>query len=736
VTPALLAPLALACLLLAQCSKAPPPAPEHPQRDCLTTLWVRPPPGAGRVAVIGSWDAWSLPGTELSPVAAAEGEQAGWSSLSLPLPPGEYGYLVQIDGVSGLDPLQPLGTYRGEQEVSLLTVGDCRSPEIEITRAAVDDGKPVVEGTFVAASGGPPLDPSTLTATITGPGPGGPLAVAQADPATGRFRLSGNVVPRGKYTVTIEASGQGGAGPAGGVARASTSVWSSPRAAAWGEGLLYQVLVDRFRGDGGAVLSPPATPGTRAGGTLGGVTAELARGYFDALGVTALWLSPVYQNPQEPRLGKDGHLYDGYHGYWPLASRSVDPRIGGEPALRALIDAAHQRGIKVLLDIVPNHVYEANPVYLGKQPQERQAWFNGDGSCVCGEASCDWGAHIETCWFTPYLPDLRLRNPDAARLQADDALYWTSTFGVDGVRIDAVPMMPRPATRRIARALRDASPPNDPYFVLGEVFTGPGSAGIDAIRYQIGPDGLDSAFDFPLMWALRDALASDRAGFEPVEQIVALTDEAYAGSGEVRARILDNHDTARFLSEAAGDASPPGGDVWASPAKKPATAEPYQRLRVAMTALLTLPGMPVLFHGDEVGQVGGSDPDCRRVMPDLSALLAEESATLSLARRLGQLRACSPALRAGHRTPLSATALTWAFLREAPGPEGAATTAQDRAVVLLSRARQQATVVVPAGSWVDALTGEPFVVSAGGTVPLEPLSARVLLPAASPCLAP
>src|SRR5262249_55472564 len=159
----------------------------------------------------------------------------------------------------------------------------------------------------------------------------------------------------------------------------------------------------------------------------------------------------------------------------------------GEAALDALIASAHAHGIRVLFDLVPNHVYEKNPIYLAHQ---HDGWFEGAAdSCVCGDPGCDWGKHIETCWFTPFLPDVRWQSDEAMHAAVDDTLFWMSRFDADGVRIDAVPMMPRMTTRRILRGMRDALAPRGALFSVGEVFTGPG--GVDAIRYYMGKDGLD-----------------------------------------------------------------------------------------------------------------------------------------------------------------------------------------------------------------------------------------------------
>ena len=98
--------------------------------------------------------------------------------------------------------------------------------------------------------------------------------------------------------------------------------------------------------------------------------------------MTALWLSPVYRNPEGTFSGSGGHGYEAYHGYWPVDDRAVDPRLGGDAALRAVITAAHARGLRVILDFVPNHVHESNPRYL---EHAEEGWFNnGPTHCVCG----------------------------------------------------------------------------------------------------------------------------------------------------------------------------------------------------------------------------------------------------------------------------------------------------------------------------------------------------------------
>jgi glycosidase len=706
--------LVAACGLAAlnQCGGAPA---EAPVRDCAPRVWVAPSRPGADVEVRGSWDGW------VTPWRPGPSGYEGWQVLELGLPPGEYGYVVVEDGEERLDPTNALTTFRdGKREVSLLRVERCDAPELRVEAVREGGGGEVlVTASFRALEPGVLFDPTRVRgATLDGVA----LELRERDPARGTFTLGARGLPRGKHTVVVEAAD--GKGRAAEPVRAAT--WVEPAAARWEDGVVYHLMIDRFRGDGGAPLAPPRTPGVRAGGTLDGVRAAIEEGYFERFGVTALWLSPVYLNPDEARPGRDGRVYDSYHGYWPLDSRAVDPRLGGEGAVRAVIAAAHARGLRVLFDLVPNHLYEKNPRYA---PRRRLGYYNdGPEACICGEPDCPWGSRIENCWFTPYLPDVRWQNAESMWEGVDDARWWLETFDVDGVRIDAVPMMPRAATRRIVEGLRRSAGPDRAAFVMGEVFTSPGDNGIREIRYFMGPHGLDSAFDFPLMWALREAVGAGRGGFREVERVYAATEAQLAGSGALLGRFLDNHDVARFVAVATGE---DGNDPWAEPPAQPAGPEPYARLRVALAFLFSLPGLPVIYAGDEIGLTGANDPDCRRVLPAEGELSAEQRGVRAALATLGRVRRCSAALRRGDRSVLATTDDADASLRREPGGPGAVLT-------LFSRAERAVELALPpeaAGAYVDALSGERVrVPEGGGPVALPPLSARWLLPEGDPCL--
>lgn len=702
-----------ACLLVGASIALSGACGAPPRRDCFARVWVAA--SASDIRVRGSWDGFR---SEHVPELQEDG---GGRLLRLELPAGEYQYLLQRGEELFVDPANPLTSFREADgiEVSSLLVADCSKPSIAIWAVeAGADGKARVAGQFLASSSEDELDEESISATSEG----GALEVEAVDAGSGEFTLVASGLARGKHTVRVVARDEGGteAEPA------RVALWVDPVAPTFADGILYQIMIDRFRGDEGRSLDAPPTPGSRAGGTLGGVLAELEAGTFDELGVSALWLSPVYVNPVPARLGADGNEYEGYHGYWPLESRRVDERIGGEAALEALVEAAHDRGMQVILDLVPNHVYEDNAIYLANRDK---GWFTEPG-CVCGTASCPWAEHIQTCWFTDYLPDFRWQAGGTMSHAANEARFWLETFDVDGFRVDAVPMMPRATTRRIAYELRTTTDPRAATFLLGEVFTGPGEGSLAQLGQYLGPATLDSVFDFPLMWALRGALADGTGSFEEVEAILAAGDEMFAGSGGVMAHMVDNHDVTRFVSVAHGDAF---ADPWGpTPAEQPAVDEPYARLELALVAILTLPGLPVLYYGDEVGLAGGGDPDSRRVMPGEEALSERQKRVRDLTRRLGKLRRCSAALRAPDRQVLHVEPRVWAYARGEPA-------VGDGVVVIMhaSTGPSSSSVpsdILPAGSYVDVLSGSSVEVAPGQSVDVAPLTAMVLVPAGSACL--
>lgn len=685
------------------CSSADEPA-KAPERACGLAVWHKPATTEARVEIVGDWNDWKRPG--VIPERAPE----GWRFARIAAPPGEHAYAIVEDGVWLVDKQTPMTAEHDEREVSLANVPDCDVPKVSVEKVeATEDGYAKVYAKFFAARGGAAIEPSSLETSG--------LSIVSVDARTGTIELAATGFARGKTIHRIAAKDTRGVA----AEDARATVWIDGRGREpWDprDAVVYQVFIDRFRGRDGAALATPTTPAARAGGTLSGVRAALDSGELEAMGVNTLWLSPLYANPDGEYPGNDGRKYTSYHGYWPIASRALDPRFATEEELDAFMADAHARGVRVLFDVVPNHVHEEHPL-----AREHAEWFH-DG-CICGQGTCDWGANIKTCRFATYLPDFDWQRGEVAKTVTEDVLWWFDRFGADGVRIDAVPMVPRSATRRIATAIRARyeHAGNAPY-VLGENFTGPG--GFGSLRYDLGPFGLDGSFHFPLMWTLREALAEERAPMSKIDADFRAGEKEWNGSGAVMGLMIGNHDVSRFASVSAGNAD---GDTWQQP-PQPIDPLVYEKQRVALAAVLTLPGAPVIYYGDEVGLAGRSDPDCRRVMPAEGALLPAQIETRDVARKIGKTRSCSRALRRGDLTTLLASDEAFVFVRRAD--DG------DTAIVVLTRRPKLGTnVALPPGApvaLVDVVSGVRVDASTGTLdVPAEAFGIHVYVAAESAC---
>jgi glycosidase len=312
----------------------------------------------------------------------------------------------------------------------------------------------------------------------------------------------------------------------------------------------------------------------------------------------------------------------------------------------------------------------------------------------------------------------------------DDIAWWVQRYDLDGVRVDAVPMMPRLVVRHLVYELAHRfERGGTELYVVGETFTG--SFGWNTIRGYLGPYGLDGQFDFPVMWALRDSLAWQGKTMAELDEVLAESERAWAGPGALMAPMIGNHDVTRFLSEADGDV----GQAWDDPPAAPASVEPYEKLVLAQAVTLTLTGLPVIYYGDEFGMPGARDPDNRRPMRFGDQLSTHETWALHQVQALGRARSCSRALRHGTRETVVADDDVLAYLRDAG--DGAP------ALVVINRGDELSRAFpVPdgalandAGTMVDVLSGTSVAVAYGATEELvvPARTALVLVPEDSGC---
>jgi glycosidase len=684
------------------CDSAPSaPASPFPIASCDLALWYKPASELSHVEVVTSWENWQ---TGLHVLDAQDG---GWSATRITPPAGEQEYAFIADGVWVADPYVGTTAFHDGIEVTWIDQRDCTMPSLAVTSPSTLQ--------FTAASDGAPLDASSVSVAAID---GDALSPSITTSANGIVTLAYAGSSSGKHVLAVTASDARGRT----TSPARVTVWNEPRAWDWRDALIYQVVVDRYRNAQGA-LAPPNPVSAFAGGTVAGLTQNLDA--IHARGFNAIWVSPLYENPQGTFLGTDGRPYSAYHGYWPSAPRAIDSRFGSEDDVDALIAAAHARDMRIIFDVVPHHVHQEHP-YVTAHGGDGTTWFTDwDQDCICGIGSCDWNDHMQDCWFDSYLPSLDFETLDVADQVTSDVAWWIDRFDADGLRIDAVPMMPRAENRRIVDIVhRSFDHPSQKTYLLGENFVAAGQ--YDLLRYDLGPFGLDGEFDFPTMWTLRAVIAQEGGAMGDIDANERAAESSWAGSGAVMARMIGNHDVTRFSSVSNGDAD---GDGW-TPAVQATDPLVYAKQRMALAIAYTLPGATVVYYGDEIGLAGRQDPDSRRVLPDDSTLSPDQLATRAFTTTLGALRSCSDALRRGTYRALVTDDEALAYAREDAAQN-------DSAIVVVAR-NVTAPVTLPMqgmtkGAWVDALGSGLQFDASSPTITMPQHASAIFVPAASAC---
>ena len=372
--------------------------------------------------------------------------------------------------------------------------------------------------------------------------------------------------------------------------------------------VMYLIMIDRFA-DGDSLNNDPIQ--SRGiydrrnkfyyhGGDLQGVIDRLP--YLKELGVTAVWLTPWYDNYD--RLNqielKEEKPSTGFHGYNPQDFYVVEEHFGTHEKLRELVDKAHGQGIKIIQDQVMNHTGPYHP-WVSDPPT--LTWFNGTKERHLKNVFQTWVLHdsraVESLkretmegWFLDFLPDLNQHDPEVSRYLIQNTLWWIGTTGLDGIRMDTWQYVPNSFWRDWNRALKREFPN---FKVVGEVkdgdvvhtsfFQG------GRVRFDGVDSGLDSLLDFPLFYPIRHAFAEGK----PIDEIpkTLAKDYLYTDS-EILVTLLGGHDDGRFMSE------------------KGAT---LAGLKLANTFVLTTRGVPQLYYGDELAMEGEDEPTTRADFP-------------------------------------------------------------------------------------------------------------------------
>ena len=454
--------------------------------------------------------------------------------------------------------------------------------------------------------------------------------------------------------------------------------------------VVYLLLPDRFSDGNPANNDPAASPGLydRAnphyyhGGDFQGIINHLP--YLKDLGVTALWITPVYQNVMHlnTRETDNGKPITDYHGYGAVDFYGVEDHFGTMATLQSLVNHAHALGIKVIQDEVANHT---GPYHPWAADPPTPTWFNGTVAHHLTN-TFDIPTLVDPHnppavqkptldgWFINILPDLNQGDPEVARYEIQNTLWWVGMAGFDGVREDTMAYVPRAFMQQWSAALRRQFPHLE---AVGEVYNGDVTVTSFFQGGQARFDGVDtgvaSLYDFPLYYPIRRAFAQGQSLREVVSM---LGHDSLYPRPERLMTFLGLHDVDRFMNEQG--ATPAG-------------------LELAQTFLLTTRGIPMLYYGDELAMTGGGDPDNRRDFPggwpadpanafDAQGRTPAQQAVWTHVQTLARLRAASPALRRGALTTLYAADQQYVYVR---------TLGTDAVVVALNNDAKPATLTFP-----------------------------------------
>ena len=434
------------------------------------------------------------------------------------------------------------------------------------------------------------------------------------------------------------------------------------------DAIFYEIFPDRFATSAHIVKpnnleawNAPTTISGFKGGDLLGVVEHLD--YLTDLGVNAIYFTPIFQSTANHRY----HTHDYFQ---------IDPILGGETAFKTLLEAAHARGIRVILDGVFNHAsrgfYQFNHTLENGEASPYRDWFNFHGFPV---RAYETPNNYDSWWGLSALPKFNTRNPQVREFIYRIAEHWIRA-GIDGWRLDVPSEIDddefwREFRRRVKAINPDA-------YIVGEIWHRAerwlqGDQFDAVMNYQFTRAALGFCVDLndAARALIRDHTYGDVPPMDSIAFARALTEQLTWYPKEItyaQMNLLDSHDTARFLSVARGEIA---------------------ALKLALLALFAFPGAPLLYYGDEIAMEGGKDPDNRRGM--IWEPGRGNSEVLAWTKRQIAARKKKPPLRRGGLKTLYAENHTVAFARQYEG---------ETAIIALNASRKPITLDLR----VDTLT--------------------------------
>ena len=432
--------------------------------------------------------------------------------------------------------------------------------------------------------------------------------------------------------------------------------------------ILYSLMIDRFHNgnkkNDWKMNSPEVLDIVDyQGGDIKGIQKKIEEGFFEELGITTIWISPITQNPWDAwGMNKfpNGNKYDstktytkfsGYHGYWPIFATEVEKRFTTEQELHDMLATAHKHGMNVILDYVANHMHINSPTL-----QAHPDWHT-DSILPDGRRNFElWDEARLTTWFDVHIPTLDLERPEVCSPMTDSALVWLDKFAFDGFRHDACKHIPLNYWRELGAKMKQRYPDRH-IWMIGETYGDPALIGS-----YVKTGMLNAQFDFNIYHTAIDVLGKPEQSLTKMNNTILESLGAY-GAHHTMGNISGNHDKCRFISLAGQAVSWDENDKAAgwtrhigvtADGNKELEAHAYRMAMLLEVINFTIPGVPCVYQGDEYGEAGANDPDNRHMMK-FDGLNKEQAAFRAKVQELAQLRRNNMALLYGEYIPVEVT---------------------------------------------------------------------------------
>jgi len=418
----------------------------------------------------------------------------------------------------------------------------------------------------------------------------------------------------------------------------------------WHFEIIYNTMVDRFFDGNPKNNKPIYDPNLPDlanfnGGDLFGIHQKIDQNYFSDLGVTSLWISPIQTQPDSSWVEwiPPNRTFSGYHGYWPVKAREIDPRFGTNDDFNQLIQSSHNKDLKVILDFVSNHVHQEHD-YFKTNPH----WF-GNVELQDGRMNIrQWGGDTRlTTWFDEFIPSFDFpSSPEASSQVIEDAVWWATTYNLDGFRQDAVKHVPHSFWKSLTKQIKE-NIPDKKLYQIGETF---GSD--ELIGSYVNPAELDAQFNFSIYFNSRHLFSQDNPNFSELETAINLNKKSY-GPIHLMGNITSSHDQFRFAGYADGQMNFGDDGITRSfdnPVLNIQNKSTFSKLANYYAFNISQPGIPIIYYGEEIALMGEGDPGNRRMMRfDISKDESELKSTFS---QLNHLRKTYSSLSIGDQSIL------------------------------------------------------------------------------------